>query len=743
MNGKVLEFGPFRLDPALQQLLRRGVRVRVPASQIRLLLLFLTRHKEMITREEIAACLWKDSSTVDEVSGINTAVNRLRRRLGDDPAAPKYIETVVGVGYRFVAEVVEIERQDSPGTADSSDTDPVRQSAAPPALIGGAWAAEPGNQELDLAEGQAPGRVLLPSRSIEARIAVFLRKNWIAATTTILLAISTPIAYYFMHSMERRSAAPTPELELTQVSRTGDIEFADISPDGKYIALVRDTGGEETIWLKQLVTGRLLKLVELGSDECPGLAFSPDAAFVYFARKKPNEASGDLYSVPFLGGSAIKLLTGISGAPAISPDGRTVAFVRSTLATHGIDSIVVADIDGTNARVLASYSAPGIHLNRLTWTADGQELVYPSQNTLMTIPANGGTAQMVSEAWTAVDDVSGLAPGEELLVVGVRTVPGPSQIYLDPGHGGTIRPITHDFSDYTEVRSTGDGKAVLGVKTDVLTTLQTLSPGKEAEPVALSVANSDHDGVSGLALTPEGGVVYVSYSDRKQALTLIDREGASPRPVVFDVFSAPAVSPGGGTVAVARWSNGDRANLFLVDLKSGRETRLTDGKQDLSPSYTPDGEWIVYASIQNDKAVLMKVPGHGGVPARLTDYNADHPSVSPDGAWIACIYDAEPDRPPVLAIVPIAGGPPKLTFALSSTAAPSPLVWAPDGKSVSFINDVHGVSNIWQQPISGGPAAPVTHFTTGKIFNFQWSHRGRLVLSRGSEMTDAVLIKGF
>jgi hypothetical protein len=45
--------------------------------------------------------------------------------------------------------------------------------------------------------------------------------------------------------------------------------------------------------------------------------------------------------------------------------------------------------------------------------------------------------------------------------------------------------------------------------------------------------------------------------------------------------------------------------------------------------------------------------------------------------------------------------------------------------------------------MAGGPATQVTHFASGKLFNFQWSRDGRLVLSRGTETTDAVLIRNF
>jgi hypothetical protein len=53
------------------------------------------------------------------------------------------------------------------------------------------------------------------------------------------------------------------------------------------------------------------------------------------------------------------------------------------------------------------------------------------------------------------------------------------------------------------------------------------------------------------------------------------------------------------------------------------------------------------------------------------------------------------------------------------------------------------VSNIWEQPVAGGPPKPVTHFTSDGIFSYDWSRDGRLALSRGAVQIDAVLIKNF
>jgi len=65
----------------------------------------------LINPDDIAAHLWKDPQNIDVSNGINTAVNRLRYTLNDDTAEPVYIETVIGLGYRFIAAVEQASRK--------------------------------------------------------------------------------------------------------------------------------------------------------------------------------------------------------------------------------------------------------------------------------------------------------------------------------------------------------------------------------------------------------------------------------------------------------------------------------------------------------------------------------------------------------------------------------------------------------------------------------------------------------
>jgi hypothetical protein len=70
--------------------------------------------------------------------------------------------------------------------------------------------------------------------------------------------------------------------------------------------------------------------------------------------------------------------------------------------------------------------------------------------------------------------------------------------------------------------------------------------------------------------------------------------------------------------------------------------------------------------------------------------------------------------------------------------------WAPDSRSLTYVLTRDGVSNVWSMALSGGTPQQITHFDSGLIFRFAWSHDGkRLALVRGVQNGDVVLIRDF
>ena len=122
----------FELDLARYEL-RRGGRVeRLEKLPMELLILLSERRGQLVTRAEILERLWGPDVFLSADAAINTAVRKVRRALGDDPDVPRFLETVVGKGYRFVGAITVV-----PGfEAASSTADAARPSTAEPADAG-------------------------------------------------------------------------------------------------------------------------------------------------------------------------------------------------------------------------------------------------------------------------------------------------------------------------------------------------------------------------------------------------------------------------------------------------------------------------------------------------------------------------------------------------------------------------------------------------------------------------------
>jgi serine/threonine protein kinase/Tol biopolymer transport system component len=593
----------------------------------------------------------------------------------------------------------------------------------------------------------AVGTQPLQGGSSDSQIIAGLLKRHKKAIVALVAAgmVIAAVLIYALYRAASRAPALQAGLELAPVTGSGDVQQADISPDGKYVAYVRETAGKQSLWVRQLATDSDVQIASLGEDQCPGLAFSPDGSYVYSVRQGSRNPGGDLYQVPALGGTPRKMLAGISSPPAFSPDGQRLAFVRSNLTDS---SLLTASLDGSGERVLASYKRPEeIYPFGVAWSPDGKTLAFifhTSQTVLTTIGAEGGTAQPVGGAnWTTIFDLTWLPGSSHLLVAGSQPgVSGPSQLYEVSLEGGQTRQITHDLSRYTGVRASADGKTLLALQEQLMATLQVATPGKESEARTLSAGNKTCDGEFGLAWTPDGRIVYHSVRNGRNDLWETGADGSNPERLTNSEDSVyPAVSLRGGFIAFQQWKLGD-SSIWRMDMDGGNLKQLTQGKVGQSPAISPDGRWVVFGGSQDGKGVLMKVPSGGGPASQLTDYNSGLPSVSPDGKWIACNYAPGQEQAASLAMVPFAGGQPAKVFPLPATAIPH-FHWTPDGHAITFANIVNGVGNIWEQPVAGGPSKPVTHFTSDKIYHFDWSRDGRLALSRGTWQTDAVLIKNF
>ena len=120
MPGASLKFDDLELDLGSYQLRRNGSVVKLERIPMELLILLASRNGQLVSREEIVEKLWGKDVFVDSAHGVNTAIRKIRNALQDDPEEPRFIETVVGKGYRFVAPLLDAPQEVVPPVSDHS-----------------------------------------------------------------------------------------------------------------------------------------------------------------------------------------------------------------------------------------------------------------------------------------------------------------------------------------------------------------------------------------------------------------------------------------------------------------------------------------------------------------------------------------------------------------------------------------------------------------------------------------------
>jgi len=108
MPSERFQFGQFVLDIGRYELTRAGKTLHLERIPMSLLILLVRGNGRVINREEIIDQLWGKGLHFDTDNSINTAIRKIRGALGDDSGDPKYIDTVLGRGYRFKARVVPL-----------------------------------------------------------------------------------------------------------------------------------------------------------------------------------------------------------------------------------------------------------------------------------------------------------------------------------------------------------------------------------------------------------------------------------------------------------------------------------------------------------------------------------------------------------------------------------------------------------------------------------------------------------
>src|SRR5580692_11197981 len=110
------------LDLGRYELRRDGRRIKLEKKPMELLIFLVRRRQQLVTREEIQAKLWHTNLFIDTERNINNIVRKIRAALGDNVAKPRFLETVVGKGYRFIGPLRIIDARHSPSELGESQS---------------------------------------------------------------------------------------------------------------------------------------------------------------------------------------------------------------------------------------------------------------------------------------------------------------------------------------------------------------------------------------------------------------------------------------------------------------------------------------------------------------------------------------------------------------------------------------------------------------------------------------------
>ena len=103
--------GEVELDLGRYELRRFGRRIKLEKKPMELLIFLVGRRDQMVSREEIVKKLWRSNLFIDTERNLNNIIRKIRTALGDDSAKPRFLETVVGKGYKFIGPVRVIDAQ--------------------------------------------------------------------------------------------------------------------------------------------------------------------------------------------------------------------------------------------------------------------------------------------------------------------------------------------------------------------------------------------------------------------------------------------------------------------------------------------------------------------------------------------------------------------------------------------------------------------------------------------------------
>ena len=359
---EVVRFGVFEAALRVGELRKNGLKIRLPGQPFEVLAMLLERPGEVVTREELQQRLWSSDTFVDFDHGLNKAVNKIRRALGDSADNARFVETLPRRGYRFIAPVQRLDRLGTPVRVDAIGSSSLDS--------GEIHSAEPFSHPSEQAVVEIPAA----SGPTLSNLTWFSKRRKLLAASLILL-----LAAFLSWWLLRRPQVLR-DLVLTQLtSDPGLTTDAVISPDGKLIAYASDRSGNNLdIWVRHVSGGDPIRLTHDPADDHQP-SFSRDGGQIVFRSEREG---GGIYIISALGGGEARPLAPKGRNPRFSPVGDWIAYWVGPIVGHPLGpqpgkTFLIPTTGGEPKQI----APPGIVVAAYPiWSPDGSLLLFYGSN---------------------------------------------------------------------------------------------------------------------------------------------------------------------------------------------------------------------------------------------------------------------------------------------------------------------------------------------------------------------------
>jgi Tol biopolymer transport system component/DNA-binding winged helix-turn-helix (wHTH) protein len=621
-----LRFGVFELDPSVGELRKHGVRVKLQDQPFAVLLILLERPGQLVTKEELQQRLWSADTFVEFDKGIYNAMKRLRETLGDEAETPRYIETIPKRGYRFLAEVHKIG-----SNASSVPLEPPSPKLGPSNI----------NQE-QRTIGSPVGTGNVPAKRV-----------WLSVGAT-LLALLCGIGIW--RYSRNRSEAPLPPIEIVPLVGLAGFEAdAAFSPDGNHVAFGLYESKDSGIYTTAVGSEKSLRLTSDVHDCCP--RWSPDGRQIAFSRFFGD--GYDFYVIPASGGTEHRLSSWPAEGHQIptvprfrtivrcfdwSPDGKVLAFTNSQAdETHSW--IALLSLVDSTVRPLTSPPSPNIDYAP-AFSPDGSTVAFirgiPAGvvEDLYLVPAAGGTPKRLTfdNAW--INSPPAWTPdGRDVVFTSMRG--GSWALWRIPASGGTPQPVSGVGVDAVLPSISLKGNQLV---------YQQISSGDQ-NIWRLNLRDEKHpQGQPATAISGKGGSGRPHFSpDGKKIAFESSRLGYSEIWACdSDGTHCGQLTSLHGVAGAARWSPDgqyiafeyrprEHSEIYLLEMRTGVPRMLTTlpGADNGGPNWSRDGKWIYFYSDRGGGPFqLWKTQISGGPPVQVTRNGGIFAAESNDGRFL-------------------------------------------------------------------------------------------------------------